>query len=196
MLKVGLTGGIGSGKTTVAKIFEVLGVPVYSADEAAKKLMNEDDNLKQDIIKLLGQEAYVNEKLNKAFVSTAVFTDVAALNKLNALVHPATLKDAESWIARQTYPYIIKEAAILFESGSDKFLDKVIGVSAPLELRISRLQKRNHYTREEIMKRMNNQMEETEKMNRCDFVIINDEMEMLLPQILSLHQQLLKLAGK
>src|SRR5690242_3390752 len=135
MLKVGLTGGIGSGKTTVARIFEVLGIPVYYADDATKQLMNNDPGIKESIIKNFGERSYVNNTLDRKWLASIVFNDKEKLALLNSLTHPATIRHAEEWMKKQTTPYIIKEAALLFESGANLSLDKVIGVYAPLPLR-------------------------------------------------------------
>ncbi|MBK8494668.1 MAG: dephospho-CoA kinase [Chitinophagaceae bacterium] len=194
MLKIGLTGGIGSGKSTVAKVFEVLGIPVYYADDAAKKLMNEDAALKQKIKLQFGESVYDNEHLNKKALADIVFNDPEKLALLNALVHPATLKDAESWMQSQSSPYIIKEAALIFESGAHQNLDYVIGITAPAPLRIQRTMQRDGITREAVVARMDKQMDDTIKMKLCDFVITNDEQEMLLPQVLALHDKLLSLS--
>ncbi|MEO7307339.1 MAG: dephospho-CoA kinase [Ferruginibacter sp.] len=195
MLKIGLTGGIGSGKTTVAKAFEVLGIPVYYADDAAKRLMNDDEALKQKIKLQFGAEVFKEGELDKKYLANIVFASPEKLNQLNTLVHPATLRDAESWMQKQTSPYAIKEAALIFESGAHEFLDHVIGVTAPAPLRILRTMQRDKVTREEVIARMDKQMDETIKMKLCDFVINNDEQEMLLPQVLALHEKLLKLSA-
>ncbi len=187
MLKIGLTGGIGSGKTTVAKIFEVLGVPVYYADDAAKKLMNEHEPLKKNIKDFFGDKAYTNGSLNREYISKNIYDNPGNLQQLNAMVHPETLRDANEWMEAQIFPYVIKEAAILFEAGADKLLDKVIGVSTPLNMRIKYLQKRNAFTEEDIMKRINMQMNEDEKMMLCDYIIHNDEVQLLIPQVLKMH---------
>ncbi|MBK6635066.1 MAG: dephospho-CoA kinase [Chitinophagaceae bacterium] len=194
MLKIGLTGGIGSGKSTVAKVFEVLGIPVYYADDAAKKLMNEDAALKQKIKLQFGESVYANEHLNKKALADIVFNDPEKLALLNALVHPATLKDVESWMQSQSSPYIIKEAALIFESGAHQNLDYVIGITAPAPLRIQRTMQRDGITREAVVARMDKQMDDTIKMKLCDFIITNDEQEMLLPQLLALHDKLLSLS--
>ncbi|HLK30658.1 MAG TPA: dephospho-CoA kinase [Puia sp.] len=194
MLKIGLTGGIGSGKSTVAKIFEVLGIPMYYADDAAKRLMNEDDNLKKEIIKNFGEESYINGKLNRAYISSIVFNNKDKIELLNSLTHPAVMHDSERWMKEQTAPYAIREAALIFESGINKHLDYVIGVSSPEELRIERTMKRDHVSREEVQKRMKNQMNEDEKMKLCDFVIYNDEKQLMMPQVLELHRKLSELA--
>jgi dephospho-CoA kinase len=194
MLKVGLTGGIGSGKSTVAKVFEVLGIPVYYADDEAKRLMNGDEDLKQKIQQQFGDDTYIDDKLDRKRLAEIVFNDPEKLNQLNALVHPATLIDAEKWMKEQTAAYCIKEAALIFESGAHEYLDYVIGITAPAPLRIIRTMQRDNITREEVMARLDKQMDEKIKMNLCNFIIKNDEQEMLLPQILALHKKILSLA--
>ena len=195
MLRIGLTGGIGSGKTTVARIFELLGAPVYYADVEAKRIMNEDEVLKREIQKHFGEEAYNARELNRDFLASKVFTDKNKLDLLNSLVHPVTLRDADEWFDRQTTPYAIKEAALIFEAGA-KNLDFVIGVSAPAELRIKRSMERDNVSREKVIERMDRQIDETEKMNLCDFVLKNDEQELLIPQVLAVHKELLSLANQ
>lgn len=196
MIKLGLTGGIGSGKTTVAKVFEVLGILVYYADDAAKRLMNEDAELKQKIKEIFGDDIYDGDLLNKKQLASIVFNDPEKLNTLNRLIHPATIKDAAVWMEKQTSAYTIKEAALIFESGAQEHLDYVIGVTAPAPLRIHRTMHRDNITREEVIARMDKQMDDTIKMKLCDFVIKNDEQEMLLPQVLALHEKLLILSKK
>ena len=191
MLKIGLTGGIGSGKSTVAKIFEVLGIPVYYADDAARQIMNTDKELKAALVKHFGEQTYKDKELNRPWLASVVFGDSEKLKLLNALTHPATIRDANRWIQQQTSPYIVKEAALLFESDAYKYLDKIVGVSAPTELRLSRAMQRDGVTRDEVLSRMNRQMNEQEKMKRCDFVIVNDEQQLLTPQVLKLHEQFL-----
>ena len=193
MLRIGLTGGIGSGKSTIAKIFEVLGIPVYYADDAAKRLMNEDEKLKERIKWHFGEESYTNGSLNRAYIAKMVFNNTEKLVLLNSLTHPAVLQDSEEWMKTQTAPYIIREAALIFESDAYKQLDYVIGVSAPETLRIERTTARDQVSREEVLKRMRNQMNENEKMKRCDFLIYNDENRLVTPQVLELHQKLLVL---
>jgi len=191
MLKVGLTGGIGSGKSTVAKIFEVLGVPVYYADDAAKHIMNTDAELREKIISTFGAGSYVNNELNRPYIASIVFENTEKLALLNSLTHPATIRDAERWMRQQTSPYVIKEAALIFESGSAENLDYVIGVFSPLPLRIKRIMERDNVTRDEVMKRMSRQIDEDIKMRLCDKVIVNDEQQLVITQVLALHQQLL-----
>ena len=194
MLKIGITGGIGSGKTTVAKVFEVLGIPVYYADDAAKKLMNTDEKLKEKIQLQFGNDVYKDGRLDRKYLSEIVFKNPEKLQLLNALVHPATLKDAERWMQNQSTAYSLKEAALIFESGAQEQLNYVIGVTAPDPLRIQRTIHRDNITREEVILRMDRQMDETIKIKLCDFVIKNDEQEMLLPQVLELHKKLLALS--
>jgi len=196
MIRVGLTGGIGSGKTTVARIFELLGIPVYYADDAAKRIMNEDAELKTVIQQQFGKEVYANGELNRAYLSAKVFTDPFQLEILNSLVHPATIRDAAKWMNRQKAPYTIKEAALIFESGSSELLDYVIGVYAPSQLRIKRTMERNHLDYDEVKQRMEKQLDENLKMKLCDFVIYNDEEHLLIPQVMELHQKLLSLSGQ
>ena len=143
MLKVGLTGGIGSGKSMVARIFEILGAPVYYADDAARRLQNEDPELKRRITGIFGDEAYTDGTLDRKYISGIVFRDKEKLDQLNALVHPATIQDAARWMKQQNAPYSIKEAALIFESGAQSELDYVIGVSAPEHLRIKRTMERD-----------------------------------------------------
>lgn len=189
MLKIGLTGGIGSGKSTVAKVFETLGIPVYYADDAAKRLMNTDENLKKNIKKYFGEESYINNNLNRSYIASLVFIDKIKLDLLNSLVHPATIADAETWISEQTTPYVIREAALLFESGANIGLDYIIGVSAPLTLRIQRVIQRDGLTIEEVNLRIAKQMDEVEKMKKCDFIISNDEKQLVIPQVLELDKK-------
>ena len=191
MLKVGLTGGIGSGKSTVARIFEVLSIPVYYADEAAKRLMNEDEELKAQIVKLLGDGAYSGGKLDRNYIASVVFHDPVKLEKLNGLVHPATINDANRWFRQQTAPYAIKEAALIFESGAHDLLDFVIGVYTPAAIRIERVMQRDHLSHEEILSRMKNQLEEDSKMGLCNFVITNDEKQLVIPQVMAIHENLI-----
>lgn len=196
MLKVGITGGIGSGKSTVSKIFEVLGVPVYYADEAAKRLMHENEGLKKKIQEHFGLEAYENNLLNRKYIAGIVFNAPEKLELLNSIVHPATLQDAADWMQLQTAPYSIKEAALIFESGSQQQLDYVIGVYTPTPLRIQRVMHRDGVSREEVQKRINEQIDEEIKMRLCDFVINNNEQELLIPQVIHLHQHFISLANK
>lgn len=194
-LKIGLTGGIGSGKSTVAKMFELLNVPVYYADAASKRLYHTDTHLMASLKKHFGEDIYTNGKLNRAKLAAIVFHDKAQLALLNSLVHPPTIRDAEEWLAGQTAAYVVKEAALLFESGSVAGLDYVIGVYAPVHLRIKRVRDRDGISREEVQARMQKQISETIKMRLCDFVINNGEQELVIPQVMALHQKLMQQAA-
>ncbi|OQP56321.1 dephospho-CoA kinase [Niastella populi] len=195
MLKIGLTGGIGSGKSTVAKVFEVLGIPIYYADDAARRLMNEDEELRQQIIGHFGPSAYRNNQLDRAYIASQVFDNKEKLELMNSLVHPATIRDSENWMARQTTPYAIKEAAIIFESGTQNQYDYIVGVSAPLPLRTLRAMRRDGSTREQVLARMGKQIQEVIKMRLCDFVITNDEQQPVIPQVLKMHNTFMELSA-
>jgi dephospho-CoA kinase len=192
MLKIGLTGGIGCGKTTVAHIFEVLGIPVYYADDAAKKLMNEDNNLQQQIIEAFGEESYFNGKINRTYLSAQVFSDTEKTKKINSIVHPVTIADADNWMHKQTTKYAIKEAALIFEAKADKHLDVIIGVQSPLLLRIQRVMHRDNISENAVIARIQKQMNEDEKMSLCDFIIVNDEKQLLIPQVVALHEKIIE----
>ncbi len=197
MIKVGLTGGIGSGKSTVARIFGVLGIPVYNADDAAKRLMNENEEVKKNVILYFGKESYTAEGLlNRAYIASQVFNDKEKLSLLNSITHPATIADSEHWMRNQTTAYAVKEAALLFESGSAGNLDYIIGVYAPAPLRIHRTMQRDGISREEVLKRMSRQIDENMKMKLCNFIVINDEQQLLIPQVVRLHQELLDIKSK
>ena len=194
MLKIGLTGGIGSGKSLVASIFKILGIPVFDADLQAKLLMETDTELINFIKVNFGEESYHFNKLNRSHLAAIVFSNPAKLEILNSLVHPAVITAAEKWMKIQTSPYVIKEAAIMFESGTANHLNYIIGVQAPLTLRIQRTMKRDNTTREEVLLRIDKQLSESIKMKLCDIVIFNDEQQLLIPQILQLHKRFLDLA--
>jgi dephospho-CoA kinase len=196
MLKVGLTGGMGSGKSTVAGIFEALGVPVYYSDQAAKRLMNEDPELIAEITRYFGEAAYTDGRLNRTYLARLVFRDKEQLDLLNSLVHPRTILDGERWLNQQLGPYAIREAALIFEAGVEKSLDYVIGVSAPLPLRLDRILRRDGISEQQAKNRMSHQLDEADKMERCDFIIRNDETVPVLPQVLQLHEQFLLLHQK
>ncbi len=195
-LAVGVTGGIGSGKTSVCKLFEALGIPVYYSDDEAKRLMVENRGLIEQIKAIFGAEAYLAEgALNRKWIGEIVFKDKDKLTALNAVVHPAVLKDSLTWEKAQTgAPYIIKESALIFETGLDRYLDQIISVFAPLALRRQRIQQRDHITIEEIERRMNAQLSEQEKIRRSDFVIYNVEASETSAQVTTIHLSLLKSA--
>jgi dephospho-CoA kinase len=195
MLKIGITGGIGSGKTTVVRIFQVLGIPVYDADARAKQLMHEDTALKNALLTAFGNDIYTDGSLNRSKLAAIVFNDDAKLAQLNAIVHPVTIKDAANWMERQNAPYTLKEAALIFESGAQQGLDYVIGVFAPLALRLHRVMQRDGSTREQVQARMSKQISDSIKMRLCDFNIINDEQQPVIPQVLAIHERLLLLTN-
>lgn len=197
ILRVGITGGIGSGKSTIAQIFEVLGIPVSYADREAKRIMNEDTDLRQQIINQFGPAAYQNDLLNRSWMASQVFSDPIKLETLNSLVHPAVIRNGEQWMRSLAgnAPYAIREAALIFETTSAGHLDFVIGVHAPLSLRIQRTMDRDGLSREDVLQRMRNQIDEEIKMSLCDAVIRNDGQQAVLPQVLALHQQLLQRAA-
>lgn len=194
MLKIGITGGIGSGKTTVAKLFEALGVPVFYADAETRMLQNTDPELRAALIEAFGTETYLPDgKLNRTFIAGIVFADKTALTKINSIVHPAVARHFVNWCAaRAHHHYILKEAAILFESGSDKGLDGVITVTAPEEIRIQRVMQRDNVSEAEVRKRISNQWPEEEKAKRSKWIINNDGSP-LEPQVHAVNQQLTSL---
>jgi dephospho-CoA kinase len=189
---IGLTGGIGSGKSTVAKIFAQLGIPVLDADATAKAIMNEDHSVKTKLIELFGEDAYKENQLNRPYIAQLVFEDAFKLQQLNAIIHPITIQYAKDWASKQLAPYVIKEAALFFESGSSEGVEKIIGVTAPKHIRIQRVMQRDQMTREDVIKRMEHQLEDSLKMKLCDWVIQNDDMHLLIPQILAIHQEISK----
>ena len=193
MLKIGFTGGLGSGKTTVSKIFASLGVPVFYADDIAKEIMNNNEGLKKELISVFGNNAYTTT-LNRKYIADIVFKDAFKLEQLNALVHPLTIAAADKWMQQQTEPYAIKEAALMFEAAAGRNLDYIIGVYAPHSLRIKRAMLRDNANREQVLSRVDKQIDETLKMKLCDFVIINDGQQAILPQVEKLHQRLLSLS--
>lgn len=194
MFKVGLTGGIGSGKSYVARRFAALGIPIYYADKEAKRLMIQDKTLKLGIKDLLGSEAYYkNGRLNKPYVAGKIFKDKRLLAGINHLVHPAVKRDFMAWADRQETKYVIEESAILFENGLDKSFDTIILVTADKHLRISRVIKRDKVRKEQVIARMNQQLTDEKKLPLAKFVVINDEESDLNSQILSIHKEILNL---
>lgn len=192
MIKIGITGGIGSGKTTVCKLFESLNIPIYYADGRAKWLMGNDPQLKKNITELFGEEAYlVDGTLNRVFISSVAFQNQAKLSELNALVHPAVQKDGEIWFSQQkNAPYAIKEAALLIESNSYKQLDEIIVVTAPVEVRVERVMLRDNMKKESVMARVSKQMSDKERAQFADYVIDNNGKD-LMEQVMKIHGMIL-----
>ena len=185
---IGLTGGIGSGKSVVAKIFATLGIPVFNADDEAKRIMQTSPEIKTKLIEQFGMDIYNDSGLDKEKLASIVFDDPFQLQLLNAIVHPVTIQAAKAWAAKQTSPYVIKEAALIFESGAADGLLKVIGVTAPLSLRTHRVMQRDGITKEQVDARMRNQISDTIKMRLCDYVIENNNQQMVLPQVLDIDK--------
>ena len=193
MKYVGLTGGIGSGKTTVGRMFSELGVPVYNSDNHAKQLMETSKTVKKALKTLLGEAAYKNKRLNKTFISEQIFNDKSLLGKLNSIVHPAVRTHFLAWSKQQKAPYVIQEAAIIFEIGSQNFYDKIILVTAPENLRIERIMGRDPKSSATTIKaRMRNQWEDTRKIDASDYVIENLDLKTTGRQVLKIHRTLLK----
>ncbi len=192
MTIVGLTGGIGSGKTTVARQFMALGIPTYIADVEAKKLMRKSKVIKRKLIQLFGDKAYINGELNKSFIADIIFNDSSYLEKMNAIIHPRVARHFKKWTLKQITPYVIKEVAILFENGGNKQCDYVITVTAPIELRIERLLKRDHTTKSKLKAIMKNQWSDDDKVKLSDFVIDNTTLERTKKQVNKVHQEILK----
>ena len=186
--KVAVTGGIGSGKTTICKVFETLGVPVYYADTQAKRLMDYDPELKAAIAGYFGNDIYIDGTLDRRKLAEIVFNDKNALAKLNSLVHPVVARDFDCWSAQQTSRYVIEEAAIVFESGIEHRFDKIILVTAPDDLRIERVCARDNILPETVRQRMKNQWSEEKKIALADYVIHNDSKNMVIPQVLQIHK--------
>jgi dephospho-CoA kinase len=185
---IGLTGGIGSGKSVVAKVFATLGIPVFNADDEAKRIMQTSPEIKNKLIEQFGLEIYNEHGLDKEKLASIVFNDPFQLQLLNAIVHPVTIQAAKDWAAKQTTPYVIKEAALIFESGTADGLFKVIGVTAPLSLRTHRVMQRDGITKDQVDARMRNQISDTIKMRLCDYVIENNNQQMVIPQVLEIDK--------
>ncbi len=196
MYKVGITGGIGSGKTTAAKVFEELGVPVYYADDEAKKLTNTSAEIKEALVELIGEDVYIKGELNRKLLASKIFSDKVLLEKVNAIIHPAVAKHFEEWVSNQNSVYVLKEAAILFESGSYKQLDAIVLVSADEDMRIERVTQRDGSTREEVKRRMANQWSEEQKIALADYIIKNNaSKELLVNQIQQVHEDIIRRAN-
>ena len=187
-IMIGLTGGIGSGKSMVAQVFATMGIPVFNADEQAKWIMQNSPIIKEKLITAFGSAIYEEGVLQKDKLAALVFNDPYQLQVLNAIVHPVTIQAAKDWASKQSAPYVLKEAALIFESGAAEGLFKVIGVTAPPTLRMHRVMQRDVITKEQVEARMRNQISDTIKMRLCDYVIHNDNQEMVIPQVLEIDK--------
>tara|TARA_R110001592_G_scaffold8084_15_gene44375 strand:+ start:2299 stop:2883 length:585 start_codon:yes stop_codon:yes gene_type:complete len=191
MIVVGLTGGIGSGKSTIAEMFRELGVPVYNSDERAKLLMNTSKKIKKQLVELLGKKAFLDDKLNKAFIAKKVFNDADLLKQLNHIVHPVVRKDFIKWMKKQKAAYVIQETALLFENNTQDLYDIVILITAPKELRIERVLSRDETSKDQIMARMNNQLEDEIKVELANLVIENIDLKSTALKVLKVHEAIL-----
>lgn len=187
---IGITGGIGSGKSMVAKVLQLMGYPVYSSDQRAKEIMHEDQLLIEGLKELFGEEAYLDSNLNRPYIAAQIFKDASKRTAMNNLVHPAVRKDFQNWVSRQKSPVLFQESALLFETGNYKSFDAVILVSAPEKVRMQRVKERDQLTDEQVQSRFNAQMPEEEKMKLTNLVIHNDGNQLLVPQILDLLKRI------
>lgn len=190
--KLGVTGGIGSGKTTVCRVFNVLGVPVFSADAEARDVMDIDTGIMLRINTIAGKNLYESGNLDRSELARLIFNNERLLEKVNALVHPVVLSRFREWEKKQDAPYVIMEAAILFESGAYKIVDRILTVIAPMEERVNRVIHRSNLTREQVMERMRNQMDDNQRIEGSDYVISNSENDMIIPEILRIHEDIMK----
>ena len=190
-MKLGVTGGIGSGKTSVCRVFNVLGIPVFSADPEAKEIMDNDKGIIRRINSIAGKDLYINGSLNRRELATLIFNDKTLLKEVNSLVHPVVLDRFKRWEMDQTAPYVILEAAILFESGGSKLVDRIATVVAPMEERVERVIHRNSLSREQVLERIRNQMDDESRIMLSDYVIHNSENDLIIPAILKIHEDIL-----
>jgi dephospho-CoA kinase len=191
--KLGVTGGIGSGKTSVCRVFDVLGVPVFSADREAREIMENDNEVMRSLNKLAEKDLYLKGSLDRMELASIIFNDRAILEKVNLLVHPIVFNHFSKWASVQKAPYVIMEAAILFESGASKYVDRVATVVAPVEQRVKRVIHRNKLSREQVVERIKNQMDDEMRIKLSDYVINNSENDMIIPAILKINDDILKL---
>ena len=192
MKKIGLTGGIGSGKSTVARVFGILGIPVYHADDRARELMNQDKLLRKIIMEEFGQKSYVNDQLDRNYLAGQIFGNASRIELLNNIVHPAVRRDFENWTSKLNSSYVLQEAALLVDNGAYRLFDKLITVSAPRDLRIQRVEKRDPTrSREQINQIIERQVTEQARQDAAHYIINNDEKDLLIPQILDIHQRIM-----
>ena len=196
VLKLGVTGGIGSGKTTVCKVFGVLGIPVFSADDEAKRIQDNDRDIQIKINSIAGKDLFSSGMLDRYELARIIFSNKELLEKVNSLIHPAVFRSFAEWVKKQDSPYLIMEAAILFESGAFRLMDRIVTVVTPLEERIERLLSGNRLSRDQIIERIKNQIDDESRINQSDFVIFNSENDMIIPAIVEIHEEMLKLCKK
>ena len=192
ILKLGVTGGIGSGKTSVCRVFSVLGVPVFSADPVAKKIMDYDKDIINKINTVAGKDFYREGTLNRGELAKLIFNDQKLLRKVNSIVHPVVFEHFKLWVSEQTAPYVIMEAAILFESGASKLVDRIATVVAPIDERVQRVTRGKHLTRDQVMERIRNQIDDDTRIRKSNYVIYNSENDMIIPAILVIHDDMMK----
>lgn len=191
VIKLGVTGGIGSGKTSVCRVFNVLGIPVFSADQEAREIMENEDGIIRRINTITGKNLYRDGSLNRKELATLIFNNNVLLEKVNALVHPVVVDHFNKWEKEQSSPYVIMEAAILFESGASKYMDRIATIIAPKEERVERVVQRSGLSKEQVLERMRNQMDDDERVKLSDYVIHNSENDMIIPSILKIHELIL-----
>lgn len=194
--RLGITGGIGSGKSTVCRTFEILGIPVFYSDDVAREIMNTNDVLKTKLNAIVKQDVYNSGLLDRQRLASLIFNDPDLLAEVNSLVHPYVFREFESWVDRQNTDYVILEAAILFEAHAESSVNRILAVTAPVEERIKRVISRNNMTRKQILDRIRNQISEKEMIERSDLIINNAENEMIIPQVIDIHNNIMQLINK
>lgn len=192
-MKIGVTGGIGSGKTSVCRVFNVLGIPVFSSDAVAREIMDSDHMIIDKVKSIVGKDVYSSGVLDRGELAGLIFNNANLLHEINKIVHPLVFYHFNQWVKTVSAPYSIMEAAILIESGASKLVDRIITVVAPVEERIERVVSRNKLTREQVLDRIKNQVGDEEKIRLSDYVIYNSEHEMIIPCILNIHEEILSL---
>lgn len=195
-IKLGITGGIGSGKTTVCRVFSVMGIPVFSADEEARKIQDNDHEVREMINSAVGKDLYKSGTLDRPELARLIFSNRELLEKINSIVHPVVFSYFREWVNHQNAPYSVMEAAVLFESGAYRMMDRILTVITPIEERIQRLLKGNKLTREQIDERINNQIDDSTRLEKSDYVIFNSENDMIIPAVLAIHKELVQLYNK
>jgi dephospho-CoA kinase len=190
-MKLGVTGGIGSGKTSVCKVFAVLGVPVFSADRVAREIIDGNENIKEAINSIAGKDLYINGSLDRMALASLIFNNKKLLEKVNSLVHPVVFEHFEIWMNEQSSRYVIMEAAILFESGASRLVDRIATIIAPVEERMNRVMIRSRLSREQVLERMKNQMDDETRIRLSDYIIYNSENDMIIPAVLKIHEDIL-----